>query len=46
MRWIPMGRRELDLMLARLGLINEPVTNDPIRFVAILGKISETECLI
>ncbi|MBX5056459.1 hypothetical protein HJB61_27895 [Rhizobium lentis] len=35
LRWIPMGRRELDLMLARLGLINEPVTNDPIRFVTI-----------
>ena len=29
------ARRALDLMLARLGLVSEPVANDPIRFVTI-----------
>lgn len=29
------ARRALDLMLTRLGLVSEPVANDPIRFVTI-----------
>ena len=32
------ARRAMDLMLARLGLIEKEVPNEPIRFVTITGE--------